>query len=138
MAEDNIDKALPNVEQTVKLPAEAEIVEAQETIDESLPGEPEVIEQEDGSVDINVEQDFGMTPIFYYMGGMEPTLDGIDLFDELGANLYHKLDDGTTLEEYIIEKGHRPFAKVIRQMKRERRLNYLKTELAKKNIAFSK
>ena len=55
MADDNIDKALPNVEQQVTLPGEEEIVEAQETIEESLPGEPEVIEQEDGSVDINFE-----------------------------------------------------------------------------------
>ena len=47
MADDNIDKALPNVEQTVKLPAEEEIVEAQETIEESLPGQTEVIEQEE-------------------------------------------------------------------------------------------
>lgn len=93
---------------------------------------------EEENIDINVEQDFGMTPIFYYMGGMEPTLEGLDLFIELGANIYHKLDDGTTLEEYIIEMGHRPFAKVIQEMKRERRLNYLKTELAKKKIAFSK
>ncbi len=52
---DNIDKALPNVEQTVTLPPEEEIVEAQETIEESAPGEPEVVEQEDGSVDINFE-----------------------------------------------------------------------------------
>ena len=47
MADDNIDKALPNVEQQVTLPGEKEIVEAQETIEESLPGEPEVIEQID-------------------------------------------------------------------------------------------
>ena len=47
MADDNIDKALPNVEQQVTLPGEEEIVEAQETIEESLPGQPEVIEQED-------------------------------------------------------------------------------------------
>ena len=37
MADDNIDKALPNVEQQVTLPGEEEIVEAQETIEESLP-----------------------------------------------------------------------------------------------------
>ena len=52
---DNIDKALPNVEQTVTLPPEEEVAEAQETIQESQPGEPEVVEQEDGSVDINFE-----------------------------------------------------------------------------------
>ena len=52
---DSIDKALPNVEQTVTLPPEEEVTEAQETIAESQPGQPEVIEQEDGSVDINFE-----------------------------------------------------------------------------------
>tara|TARA_B100001094_G_C18165728_1_gene791936 strand:+ start:623 stop:2044 length:1422 start_codon:yes stop_codon:yes gene_type:complete len=93
---------------------------------------------EEENIDINVELDFGMTPIFYYMRGLEPTLEGLDLFIKLGANLYHKLDDGTTLEEYIIEMGNRPFAKIIQEMKRERRLNYLKTELAKKKLAFSK
>ena len=31
----NIDKALPNVEQTVTLPPEEEVAEAQETIEES-------------------------------------------------------------------------------------------------------
>ena len=93
---------------------------------------------EEENIDINVELDFGMTPIFYYMRGLEPTLEGLDLFIELGANLYHKLDDGTTLEEYIIETGHRPFAEVIQEIKRERRLNYLKTELSKKKLAFNK
>ena len=90
------------------------------------------------NIDINIELEHGMTPIFYYMGGMEPTLEGLDLFVELGANLYHKLDDGTTLEEYIIETGNRPFAEVIQEIKRERRLYYLKTELSRKNLAFSK
>ena len=93
---------------------------------------------EEENIDINVELEFGMTPIFYYMRGLEPTLEGLDLFIDLGANLYHKLDDGTTLEEYIMEMGNRPFAEVIHQIKQERRINYLKTELSKKNLAFSK
>lgn len=93
---------------------------------------------EEENIDINVELENGMTPIFYYMGSREVSLEGLDLFIELGANIYHKLDDGTTLEEYIMEMGNRPFAEVIHQMKRERRLNYLKTKLAKKKLAFSK
>ena len=57
MAEDNIDKALPNVEQTIKLPSEDELVEAAEST-EDVPPNPdntEVIQGEDGSVEINFE-----------------------------------------------------------------------------------
>ena len=93
---------------------------------------------EEENIDINIELENGMTPLFYFMGSREVSLEGLDLFTELGANIYHKLDDGTTLEEYIIEMGNRPFAKIIHQMKQERRLNYLKTVLAKKKLAFGK
>ena len=89
MAEDNIDKALPNVEQTVKLPAEEEIVEAQETIEESLPGEPEVIEQEDGSVDINFEpgavNEEGTGDHYTNLADLLPE----DVLDQLGLSLIH-------------------------------------------------
>ena len=88
MADDNIDKALPNVEQTVKLPAEEEIVEAQETIEESLPGEPEVIEQEDGSVDINFEpgavNEAGTPDHYTNLAELLPE----DILDKIGSELY--------------------------------------------------
>ena len=88
MADDNIDKALPNVEQTVKIPAEEEIVEAQETIEESLPGEPDIIEQEDGSVDINFEpgavNQEGTPDHYTNLADLLPE----DTLDQLGAELY--------------------------------------------------
>ena len=88
MADDNIDKALPNVEQQVTLPGEEEIVEAQETIEESLPGEPEVIEQEDGSVDINFEpgavNQEGTPDHYANLADLLPE----DMLDKLGSELY--------------------------------------------------
>ena len=88
MADDNIDKALPNVEQQVTLPGEEEIVEAQETIEESLPGQPEVIEQEDGSVDINFEpgavNQEGTGDHYANLADLLPE----DTLDQLGSELY--------------------------------------------------
>ncbi len=88
MADDNIDKALPNVEQQVTLPGEEEIVEAQETIEESLPGQPEVIEQEDGSVDINFEpgavNQEGTGDHYANLAELLPE----DTLDQLGSELY--------------------------------------------------
>ena len=53
---DKIDKALPNepLKKNIHVPAEEEIVEAQEEIQESPEG-VEVTEQEDGSVDIDFD-----------------------------------------------------------------------------------
>ena len=88
MADDNIDKALPNVEQQVTLPGEEEIVEAQETIEESLPGEPEVIEQEDGSVDINFEpgalNQEGTEDHYANLADLLPE----EVLDQMGSELY--------------------------------------------------
>ena len=51
-----IDKALPNVEQTVNIPSPDDIeVAEQEDLESQEDGSPDVQENEDGSVDINFE-----------------------------------------------------------------------------------
>ena len=57
MADDNIDKALPNVEQTIELPSEEELVEAAQSEEDKVPNpeNTEIVEGEDGSVEINFE-----------------------------------------------------------------------------------
>ena len=57
MAEDNIDKALPNVEQTIELPSEEELVEAAQSDEDQVPSpeNTEIVQGEDGSVEINFE-----------------------------------------------------------------------------------
>ncbi len=59
---DNVDKALPNVEQELKVPSPEELVEAQaeETKKLNEAGEPiEITENDDGSVDINYDPSVG-------------------------------------------------------------------------------
>ena len=57
MADDNIDKALPNVEQTIELPSEEELVEAAQSEEDKVPdpGNTEIVQGEDGSVEINFD-----------------------------------------------------------------------------------
>ncbi len=57
MADDNIDKALPNVEQTIELPSEEELVEAAQSEEDKVPNpeNTEIVQGEDGSVEINFE-----------------------------------------------------------------------------------
>ena len=57
MAEDNIDKALPNVEQTIELPSEEELVEAAQSEADKVPNpeNTEIVQGEDGSVEINFD-----------------------------------------------------------------------------------
>ena len=57
MADDNIDKALPNVEQTIELPSEEELVEAAQSEEDKIPNpeNTEIVQGEDGSVEINFE-----------------------------------------------------------------------------------
>ena len=57
MADDNIDKALPNVEQTIELPSEEELVEAAQSEEDKVPNpeNTEILQGEDGSVEINFE-----------------------------------------------------------------------------------
>ena len=52
MAEDNIDKALPNVEQTIELPSEEELVEAAQSEEDKVPNpeNTEIVQGEDVSV----------------------------------------------------------------------------------------
>ena len=58
MADDNIDKALPNVEQTIKVPGEEEIAAAETEVTEDRipsPDDIEVTQTEDGGAEINFE-----------------------------------------------------------------------------------
>ena len=90
MAEDNIDKALPNVEQTIKLPSEDELVEAAEST-EDVPPNPdntEVIQGEDGSVEINFEPGAaspeGGGDHYANLAELLPD----DVLDDLGSSLF--------------------------------------------------
>ena len=90
MAEDNIDKALPNVEQTIKLPSEDELVEAAEST-EDVPPNPdntEGIQGEDGSVEINFEPGAaspeGGGDHYANLGELLPD----DVLDDLGSSLF--------------------------------------------------
>ena len=90
MAEDNIDKALPNVEQTIKLPSEDELVEAAEST-EDIPPNPdntEVIQGEDGSVEINFEPGAaspeGGGAQYANLAELLPD----DVLDDLGSSLF--------------------------------------------------
>jgi len=58
MADDNIDKALPNVEQTIKVPGEEEIAAAETEVTEDRipsPDDIEVTQTDDGGAEINFE-----------------------------------------------------------------------------------
>jgi hypothetical protein len=58
MADDNIDKALPNVEQTIKVPGEEEITAAETEVTEDRvpsPDDIEVTQTDDGGAEINFE-----------------------------------------------------------------------------------
>ena len=57
-----IDKALPNVKQTVNVPSpqDIEIAEQEKLVEQQEAGQPiETTENEDGSVDINFDQKVG-------------------------------------------------------------------------------
>ena len=53
----DIDKALPNVEQTIELPSEEELVEAAQSEEDKVPNpeNTEIVQGEDGSVEINFD-----------------------------------------------------------------------------------
>ena len=53
----DVDKSLPNVRQNITVPSEQEQMEVQAEIQESVPNpnNTEIIENEDGTVDINFE-----------------------------------------------------------------------------------
>ena len=93
---DNIDKALPNVEQTVNVPSPEEVqeaqVEEQQQLDEA--GNPvEITENEDGSVDINYD------PAVASVEGGEGHYDNLadhlpdDVLGRLGSSLYQNYQD---------------------------------------------
>ena len=56
MADDNIDKALPNVEQTITVPGEEAVTETEVTEDRiPSPDDIEVTQTDDGGAEINFE-----------------------------------------------------------------------------------
>jgi hypothetical protein len=93
---DNIDKALPNVEQTINVPAPEEIQEAQveEQQQTAETGEPvEITRNEDGSVDINYD------PAIASVEGAENHYANLaehlpdDVLNDLGSDLYQNYQD---------------------------------------------
>src|SRR5210317_857475 len=92
----DIDKALPNVEQNITVPSEAEIEEAQLEKQEELAeqGEPvEIQENEDGSVDINYD------PAIASVEGAENHYDNLaehlpdDVLGRLSSDLFQNYQD---------------------------------------------
>ena len=51
----DIDKSLPNVKQTLKVPSQQQQLEIQAEAQASGPSQPEVIKNEDGSAEISFE-----------------------------------------------------------------------------------
>jgi hypothetical protein len=93
---DNIDKALPNVEQELKIPSPEEIAEDQLEDQKELAesGEPvEITQNEDGSVDINYD------PAIAAVEGAQGHYDNIadhlpeDVLGRLGSTLYQNYQD---------------------------------------------
>ena len=92
----DIDKALPNVEQTITIPSEEELVQEQVKAEEEAAeaGTPiDVQENEDGSVDINYD------PSLVAMEGQENHYDNLadhlpdDILGRLGSELYQNYQD---------------------------------------------
>jgi len=91
MADDNIDKALPNVEQTITIPGEEEITASEtEVTEDRIPStdDVEITETEDGGAEINFE------PGSVNQAGTEAHFDNIadllpeDILGELASTLY--------------------------------------------------
>ena len=90
MAEDNIDKALPNVEQTIELPSEEELVEAAQSEEDKVPNpeNTEIVQGEDGSVEINFDPAAASPEQggdhFANLADLLPD----DILDEMGSELF--------------------------------------------------
>ena len=91
MADDNIDKALPNVEQTITVPGQEEIAASETEVTEDRipsPDDVEITETEDGGAEINFE------PGSVNQAGTESHFDNIadllpeDILGELASTLY--------------------------------------------------
>ena len=91
MADDNIDKALPNVEQTIKVPGEQEVAAAETEVTEDRtpsPDDVEVTQTEDGGAEINFE------PGAVNQAGTESHFDNLadllpdDILGSLASRLY--------------------------------------------------
>jgi hypothetical protein len=89
MADDNIDKALPNVEQTITVPGEEAVTETEVTEDRiPSPDDIEVTQTDDGGAEINFE------PGAVNQAGTEAHFDNLadllpeDILGELASTLY--------------------------------------------------
>jgi hypothetical protein len=91
MADDNIDKALPNVEQTIKVPGEEEITATETEVTEDRvpsPDDIEVTQTDDGGAEINFE------PGAVNQAGTEAHFDNLadllpdDVLGSLASTLY--------------------------------------------------
>jgi len=91
MADDNIDKALPNVEQTIKVPGEEEIAATETEVTEDRvpsPDDIEVTQTDDGGAEINFE------PGAVNQAGTESHFDNLadllpdDVLGSLASTLY--------------------------------------------------
>ena len=91
-----IDKALPNVKQTVNVPSpqDIEIAEQEKLVEQQEAGQPiETVENEDGSVDINFDPKVGSPGEdeghFANLAELLPD----NVLDPLGSTLYNNYDD---------------------------------------------
>ena len=91
MADDNIDKALPNVEQTINVPGEEEVIATETEVTEDRvpsPDDIEVTQTEDGGAEINFE------PGAVNQAGTEAHFDNLadllpeDVLGSLASTLY--------------------------------------------------
>ena len=96
MADDNIDKALPNVEQTIKVPGEEEIAVAEtEVTEDRVPSldDVEVTQTEDGGAEINFEpgavNQAGTNTHFDNLADLLPD----SVLDPIGSELYANYTD---------------------------------------------
>ena len=88
-----IDKSLPNVKQTVKIPSQQQQLEIQAEAQASGPSQPEVMENEDGSAEISFEPGAMNQP-----GGQDHYANLAELLpdqvlDPLGSQLWANYDE---------------------------------------------
>ena len=88
-----IDKSLPNVKQTLKVPSQQQQMEIQAEAQASMPTQPEVTKNEDGSAEITFEPGAVNQP-----GGQDHYANLADLLpdqvlDPLGSELWANYDE---------------------------------------------
>ena len=94
---DNIDKALPNVDQEVVLPKEDIVVTEEDKLSEVTPDGAEVIMDEEGGAEINFDPRAQQQNPQDHFANLADTLSD-DILDPIGSDLY---------ENYMQYKGSR-------------------------------